>query len=477
MSSALRRFLAVSAPLYAFLAVLSFRAVPVTGGAADIGRAIYAHEYDYLLQWVYVAVALVLSGVWIVSIRGFDAMACDDRTVLLVGALLGGLSLMAFPGVNSNDILAYVAYGRVMGIYVANPWVHPYADFPDEYSACAWYPHPMPYGPVVAPFLAVAGGLSKVGLPLSFYFLKACWLGAHLCSGVIILRIARALSMPARRAAWAFLTCPLLLVELVNNGHCDGLLVLLELLSLDALVRGDDERHEVRALLLAMLAALVKPTALLLLAAEGAYLLRKGRWRALFLAAGGGALACAVLARTLFATVEARAALTNPHLLVNAHSFHSIALHLRHEKYLFVYNEAPYVLARQVITAIFALFCAWRLTHIRTCADVVREMLTMTLGLMLFYSARVWPWYAVWLLPFAQMCEHAPLRRTVEVYCISLWAVYAVPFALLWRSLPWHVVRVTLSSGLPLIWLAFDGWRMQAARRDPRVALSTFSDV
>lgn len=476
--SKLRLFLLVSVPLYALLLSLSFRGVIFQGEPVAMAQSIYNHEYDFTLQWVYVATALALSAVWLASLRWFDGVADDDRTVLGVGALLGVLSAAAYPGVNSNDMLAYVGYGRIIGVYFENPWTHSYSAFPDSYAPFAWYPHPMPYGPMVAPFLAVAGALSKVAIPLAFYFLKLCWLGVHLYSGWLVMGIARALEQPARWAGWAFLTCPLLLIEIVNNGHCDGLMVMFALLSVRALVSRDDDEGARLALIYGLLAVLVKPTAILLLAVEAAYLARKGRFMPLL---GGLVVALAVigvLSQTLFASPDARSALTNPHLLTNAHSFHSIFFHARHETYLRVYEEEPYRLMRQAIAGFFAIFCLWRLLAVRTRADVVREYLWMTLALMLFYSARVWPWYVAWLLPFAVVCDYGPLRRMVLVYCVSMFAIYAVPFAMFWRSLSWHMVRVLLSSGLPLAWLVADAtWGREAPPNCPEPFASATDSV
>lgn len=463
MTSKLRLFLLVSVPLYALLLSLSFRGVVLQGEPLAMAQSIYNHEYDYTLQWVYVATALALSAAWLASLHGFENLAHDDRAVLGVGALLGALSAAAYPGVNSNDILAYVAYGRIMGVYCENPWTHSYSAFQDSYAPFAWYPHPMPYGPMVAPFLAVAGVLSSVAIPLAFYFIKLCWLGVHLYSGWLVMGIARALGQPARWAGWAFVTCPLLLIELVNNGHCDGLMVMFALLSVRALVRRESDGEAALALFYGLLAVLVKPTAILLLAVEVAYLVRKGRFVPLL---GGAVVALGVvgvLSQTLFANADARSALTNPHLLTNAHSFHSVFFHARHERYLRVYEETSYRPMRQAIAGLFAIFCLWRLLAVRTRADVIREYLWMTLALMLFYSARVWPWYVAWLLPFAVVCDYRPLRRMVLLYCVSMFAVYAVPFALFWRSLSWHVVRVLLSSGLPLAWLVADAMRGREA--------------
>ena len=457
-------FLIFSIPLYCLLLFLSFRGVLFRGAPADMAQSIYLHEYDFTLQWVYVGAALALSVAWLACLRWFDGIAGDDRAVFGVGAVLGLLSVAAYPGVNSNDILAYVGYGRIMAVHSSNPWMNSYGNFSDDYAPFAWYPHPMPYGPMVAPFLAAAGALSTISIPLSFYFLKLCWLGVHLYSGWLVLGIARALGRPGRWAAWAFLTCPLLQIELLNNGHCDGLMVMFELLSVRALVTRDDDDGARQALLWGLLAVLVKPTAVLLLAAEAAWMVRQRRWIPLL---GAMVVACAVfgvLLQTLFQSETARSALTNPHLLTNAHSFHSIFFHARHDTYLRVYEEDRYRAMRVAIAGLFALFCLWRLLLVRTRADVIREYLWVTLALMVFYSARVWPWYVAWLLPFAVVVEYGPLRRMVLVYSVSMFAIYAFSFAYNWRSLPWHIVRVLMSSGIALAWLVADAtWGSEEA--------------
>lgn len=456
-------FLGVSVPLYALLAALSFRGVVLHGPADVAAQSIFNHEYDYPLQWAYVGVGLALSVTWLWGIRHFSALGLSGRGVLAVGALLGGLSLAAYPGVNSNDMMAYVGFGRIWAVHRLNPWTHGFGDVIDWYAPYAWYPFAMPYGPVAGLFLVLAGYVSTVSVPLAFYFLKLCWLAAHLCAGWLVLRIARANGLDGPRAAFTYLACPLILIEIVNNGHCDVLLVVLSLASLERLMCTDTLRGASMAVVLGVLACLVKPTAVLLLLAEGAWLLRSGRgvalaWGALFACCAAGGLAL-----TIFASPEARAALTNPHILTNAHSFHSVLIHLRHASYLTVYEGEDFKATRAMVSFLFALLCLWRAACIRTRRDVVREYLGMTLALMLFYSARVWPWYTSWLLPFAAVTDSRPLRRSMLLYCVSMFAVYALPFALLWQSLFWHAMRVLLSSGLPLMLLAYELLRRDTA--------------
>jgi hypothetical protein len=201
----------------------------------------------------------------------------------------------------------------------------------------------------------------------------------------------------------------------------------------------------------------------LLLVAEGLWLARARHWLAMAGAALFAGLAAGALSQTIFLTQEARAALTNPHILTNAHSFHSVLIHLRYPSYLTVYESEAFRSTRMAISVTFAAFCLWRLACIRTRRDVVREYLVMTLALMLFYSARVWPWYTSWLLPFAVVTDSRPLRRSVLLYCVSMFAVYAFPFALLWQSLFWHGVRVFLSSGVPMLLLLYESLRGDGA--------------
>jgi hypothetical protein len=462
-------FLAVSLPLHAVLVLLSFRGMRFDQGHAVAAQGILRHEYDYPLLWAYVGIGLILFAAWLYGLLGFAEMGLDRRSVLAIGAAVGFLSFCAYPGVTSNDIMAYVGFGRVLGVHHLNPWEHGYADVADFYSSYAWFQQPMPYGPVVAPIFDVAGRISELSVPLSFYFIKFCWLLALLGSGLAVGRIADALPPSSLRmapdaAVWAVVCNPLLLLETVNNGHCDVLLALLGLLSLLALVRDRDGL----AVFLSGLAILVKPTMVLLLAPELAFLFRNRLWRGALCGLAAFAAVSAGLFATVLASPVARAALTNPQELTNAYSFHSVIIHFFSDRYLLVYDAPSMAPVREAITVAFAGFCLWRLALVRTRADVVREYLWMTMGLMLFYSARVWPWYLAWVVPFAAVSDGVALRRAIFLWSGTILTVYAVPFRLVWPSVGWHLIRLAVSNVIPLIWLALGS--PLPARRPPFTA-------
>ena len=169
----------------------------------------------------------------------------------------------------------YVAYGRIAGVYGANP-LHTYAEIADSLSPYAWTNLPMPYGPVALPVLMAAGVLSQLSLVGTVYVLKLVWLLVHGANCWLLYSLLRVWKPKAALyGVFLFGFNPLVLLELPGNGHNDGLMTIFGLGAIYVLHQGRSSL----AVWLALLAGLVKLPGLVLWGAILVYLVRQREWR------------------------------------------------------------------------------------------------------------------------------------------------------------------------------------------------------
>jgi hypothetical protein len=208
---------------------------------------------------------------------------------ILAGVALFGLPLVLCPYLFSNDIYAYIMYGRIAALYGGNPAITaPSAYSHDAFFSylIAWQSNPSVYGPVWTLFshgltllLERAGG----GLWLYLLAYKAAMLAAHLASTLLIWQIVRAWK-PGQHvyAALLYAWNPVVLIEFVASAHNDALMICLVLLAVFCIQRG----YWRSAAVALLAAALVKWIAVLLLPLWAIYCLRQHvTWRARLLLA------------------------------------------------------------------------------------------------------------------------------------------------------------------------------------------------
>jgi alpha-1,6-mannosyltransferase len=193
------------------------------------------------------------------------------RSVLLAGAVAVAVAVLA-PVLLSRDVYSYAAYGRILSVRSANPYLVAPAAFPTDpftrVASAAWVHQPSLYGPV---FVLLAGGLARAfsgsagALMVSFKVVSGLGLlGAAACA-----MAACAPERPDRRALVA--TCvvlnPVLVVHAVGGGHNDTLLALAVAGAAAVAVRATRRPWTTSAVtVLLCLAGLVKLPALVLLA-------------------------------------------------------------------------------------------------------------------------------------------------------------------------------------------------------------------
>jgi hypothetical protein len=147
---------------------------------------------------------------------------------VVAGAALFSITLLAMRPNVSNDIFMYIMRSRIFVEYGQNPFIVPPASFPnDPLLRFGGYIHDtVPHGPawvLVAAIATVLGGQSEIGQLVAFKVLS--WFGyvtdVILLSCLLMKVAPRTVVSGLVLFAWN----PLVLFELVGNGHNDGLMV------------------------------------------------------------------------------------------------------------------------------------------------------------------------------------------------------------------------------------------------------------
>jgi hypothetical protein len=207
------------------------------------------------------AVAAAATG-FLLALRAAWRTELSVRTVVAL-AVVFHVAMLFLPLLVSRDVYSYAMYGRIAGIYHANPYVLTPADFPRDPVAAfvgpRWAAVPAVYGPgFTAVSAALAAAVRSVdGLIVAFRAIAAA---ASLGSLAIVVWLARRMR-PGRTAFAAALVGlnPVVLFQSVGSGHND-VLVMLAIAAALALVA---IRLELAATAVLTLGVLVKATAAL----------------------------------------------------------------------------------------------------------------------------------------------------------------------------------------------------------------------
>ncbi len=205
---------------------------------------------DPLGSPAYVAPAALLAGVmlWLVLTYALTLFLLDRGIgahrwalwICLGGALLFQSTLLFLPGLLSQDVFSYIAYGRVAALYDLNPYIWPPSVLRDpvvEWVAGVWRTYPTPYGPL---WVSIQWLLARAGQGLSISDQALVY--RAFANGVLLVNLALAwrllgrmtpLNRTQRTTAFVALAWnPLLLFEIAANAHNDALMITLSLAAL-----------------------------------------------------------------------------------------------------------------------------------------------------------------------------------------------------------------------------------------------------
>lgn len=366
------------------------------------------------------ALTLALLGaafLWLILVSRRLASAIPGRTILW-GALLLRLPLLALPPSLSDDAWRYLWDGKVAAAgfnpYALAPAAEELAPLRDE----AWQRLPHKEVPTVYPPLAVAAFSIATRFPFPLLAWKGIATGADLAACALLLALARRLGAPEGRTLW-YAWNPLVALEISGMGHVDALGVMAVLGTLFFLI---DRRRAGAAAAWAAAGVLAK---LVPLAAFPLWARRSGR-PAWFLAASLGLVAAAglpVLAATrgvppglltygvswefngplfepLWRGLDWMGAAPALATLLDRLKDWTGEHELWNPLYPYLY---PQLLAKVLLGAGMLAAVALSLREDEPVAGTERLF-----GRLLLCSATVYPWYLLWVLPFAALSRRLP---------------------------------------------------------------------
>lgn len=214
---------------------------------------------------LYALLLILLFALLVLAFRRAEAIGLGRRSLLVIlgGALLLALPLLAAYPINATDVYRYVIRGRIAAVFGQNPYVAPPAAFAgDSFRPLAgeWAGETSPYGPlweiVAAGLAAVTGDRLLLGVLLFKGLALACFV---IAAALIWSLLPPGRARPAYTLLWAW--NPALLLTFALNGHNDALMVLWLVLGYWLGRRG----RPVAGLWVMALAALTKLVALLAL--------------------------------------------------------------------------------------------------------------------------------------------------------------------------------------------------------------------
>jgi hypothetical protein len=359
------------------------------------------------------------------------------RTVFL-GAVLLRLPLLPLPPVLSDDALRYLWDGKVAAAGF-NPYaLAPAAEKLTPLRDATWRRLPHSEVPTVYPPLSVTAFSIASRLPFPLYAWKLMATAADLLGCWLLLALARALGLPEGRTVW-YAWNPLAALEVAGMGHVDVLGVTAVIGVVLWLVTR--RRSVATAAVLAAAGILAK---LVPAAACPMWSRQSGRpWR--FLGVAGGLAALAVLPVlaatggvppglvTYGVSWEFNGPLFEPlwRLLDAAGAAPALARGLDRLKewteiweawnpiYPYLY---PQLLAKLVLAGAAGAAVLLSLRDRDPVAGTGR-----LLGRLLFFSATVYPWYVLWVLPFAALRRQTPWIALSGLVLLSYLVLLGVP--------------------------------------------------
>ena len=175
---------------------------------------------------------LLILALWIVGLGSMCTAWWYGRNLdglstrwVLVTALLWIIPMLVIPPLASRDVYAYACQGQLFSSG-HNPYTASVADQPCPWLTSVspvWRTTSTPYGPIFIMLSGVAASLgSQIAAIVAYRVLAVLGL---VVTAIFLPRLARQLGVPAPRATWLLLCCPLISVHIVGGAHNDALTI------------------------------------------------------------------------------------------------------------------------------------------------------------------------------------------------------------------------------------------------------------
>jgi hypothetical protein len=221
------------------LAQRSLPALSAEPMTEPLGAPVYVNP-----AWALAAIFLWLAAAYLAALAVLSRGVRHTRVTLVIvlaATLAFQATLLFLPGLFSQDVFSYIAYGRLSVTYELNPYVWPPSAIPKDevllWVAGVWRTYAAPYGPawldvqwVMARFF---GERAVADQAMAYRTLANALLLANLGLLWALLGRLTALDRGQRVTALAALAWnPLVLFEVAGNAHNDVLMVSFSLLAL-----------------------------------------------------------------------------------------------------------------------------------------------------------------------------------------------------------------------------------------------------
>jgi alpha-1,6-mannosyltransferase len=386
------------------------------------------------------------------------------RSVIIL-AVAANLIVLLLPLLFSRDVYSYAFYGRIAGVYHANPYVHTPVEFATDrlwsFVGPKWVDTPAVYGPL----WTQASGLladrvdSVAGMVQAY---RALAVTASLGTIALIAGSVRKV-WPSRTAfaVVAFGLNPVVVFHSVASGHNDLLVALAVAGAFALLIRG----RQLPAIVVLTLGVLVKATALVPLLIVVVWCIarapRERRWRTALTHVGTVALL--------------GIGFSAPFLQVHDPTLGMLEL-AGHEGWL-----APSPTIRKLVGAIsfgtlgWTVRVAFAILLILAVGGLARDVarrardrsprelgaaMGWSLVLLMLLGPVLLPWYVTWALPLAWLLPRAPRAALITTgvgLALAQWSTEPLRYPGAFRVNLWvgHWIVVPVVTGL-LIWTLVD---------------------
>lgn len=329
----------------------------------------------------------------------------------------------------SIDLYEYIARGRILSIYHANPYLHPPSEFPGDvyYKVIFWKYQPMIYGPVWAYCVSLVTFFTGNSIFFTQFLIKFILFIAHLLTAFFLYRLAKELKAGEPYfAALAYLLNPFVLMMSAVEGHLDPVMMLFLIASLYFLFRNSFYP----AFLLLSLSVLTKYLPIILCPFYFVYMYSCFSSKREFLKKSAAsiiisAFVCVVFYLPLWGGLNTFSAFKVVGTGFDTNSFPYIIYRLLS---LFI-RDLPKDLFRYALYSVFAIFYLavffWFLSQEDKKRRLVDSILCIFSAYILFASFQLGAWYFLWLIPFL-LISRIPFKYELSVLLsfaalISFW--------------------------------------------------------